>query len=73
MNKNKPLAVVKSYQMNDEYYVLDDHHRIAAVKKQGQESINAHVMEYLPAHDSQRQTIYDSYSMIHLQNRRLIN
>lgn len=73
VNKDKPLAVVELYQMNYEYYLLDDYHRIAAVKEQEQESTNAHVMEYLPTDDSQRQTIYDSCSMIHLQNRRLIN
>jgi len=40
--------VAKIEKMDDEYYVLDGHHRIVAAKKQGQKFIDAHVTEYLP-------------------------
>jgi len=51
MEKGKPLPAVELYKMDDEYYVLDGHHRIVAAKRQGQKFIDAHIVEYLPAKD----------------------
>jgi len=34
-NKDEPLTVVELYKMDDQDYVLDDHHRIAAVQEEG--------------------------------------
>ncbi len=35
MNKDKPPTVVKLYKMDDQDYVLDEYHRIAAVQEEG--------------------------------------
>ncbi len=48
LKKQKPLPVVELYKMDDEYYVVDGHHRIAGAKELGQRFIDAHVIEYLP-------------------------
>ena len=58
MQEGKPLPVVELYKMDDEYYVLDGHHRTIAAKGQGQKFIDAHIVEYLPlGDDSRRLTI----------------
>ncbi len=48
----KPLPLVELYKMDDEYYVVDGHHRIAASKQLGQKFIDAHIIEYFPPADS---------------------
>ncbi len=48
----KPLPLVELYKMDDEYYVIDGHHRIAASKQLGQKFIDAHIIEYFPPADS---------------------
>jgi len=48
----EPLPVVELYKMDDEYYVVDGHHRIAAAKQLGQKFIDAHIIEYFPPADS---------------------
>ncbi len=45
---------VELYEVDEEYYVLDGHHRIIAAKKQGQKFIDAHVIEYIPMDDNER-------------------
>ena len=44
----KPLPLIELYKMDDEYYVVDGHHRIAAAKQLGQKFIDAHIIEYFP-------------------------
>lgn len=34
--------------MDVKYYVLDGHHRVAALKEQGQKFMDGHIVEYLP-------------------------
>ncbi len=48
MERGEALPPIELYKMDDEYYVLDGHHRIVAAKKQGQKFIDANVTEYLP-------------------------
>lgn len=48
LERGEALPPIELYKMDDEYYVLDGHHRIIAAKKQGQKFIDAHVTEYLP-------------------------
>jgi hypothetical protein len=57
MQKGKPLPAVELYKMDDEYYVLDGHHRVIAAKGQGQKFIDAHIVEYLPLSDDSRRFI----------------
>ncbi len=48
LERGEALPPIELYKMDDEYYVLDGHHRIVAAKKQGQKFIDANVTEYLP-------------------------
>jgi len=48
LQEGKPVPAVYLYKMDDEYYVVDGHHRIAAAKEAGQKFIDAHIIEYLP-------------------------
>jgi len=57
MEKGKPLPAVELYKIDDEYYVLDGHHRIIAAKGQGQKFIDAHIVEYLPLGDDSRRLL----------------
>jgi uncharacterized ParB-like nuclease family protein len=57
MEKGKPLPAVELYKMDDEYYVLDGHHRVAAAKEQGQKFIDAHIVEYLPTDDGSKRLL----------------
>ncbi|MBE0479065.1 ParB N-terminal domain-containing protein [Candidatus Aerophobetes bacterium] len=54
LEKGKSLPAVELYKMDDEYYVVDGHHRIAAAKGMGQKFIDAHVVEYLPSAKTSR-------------------
>ena len=46
------LPPVKLYQIKNEYFVLDGNHRVAAAKEMGYESIDAHILEFLPSRNS---------------------
>jgi len=48
LKEQRPLPLIELYKMDDEYYVVDGHHRIAAAREMGQRFIDAHVIEYLP-------------------------
>ena len=52
LSKDRPLPIVELYEMDDEFYVVDGHHRIAAAKALGQKFVDAHVVEYYPAGDN---------------------
>ncbi len=57
MQEGKPLPAVELYKIDDEYYVLDGHHRVIAAKGQGQNFIDAHIVEYLPADDTTKRLL----------------
>ncbi|HHF98199.1 MAG TPA: DUF4032 domain-containing protein [Candidatus Aerophobetes bacterium] len=57
MMKGKSLPPVELYKLDEEYYVVDGHHRIAAAKDLGQKFIEAHVVEYLPSGSSSRDSL----------------
>jgi hypothetical protein len=59
LRKDKPLPPIELYKMDDEYYVLDGHHRIIAAKEQGQKFIDAHVVEYLPLDDTTKRSLIE--------------
>lgn len=54
LKEQRPLPLVELYKLDDEYYVVDGHHRIAAAKEMGQKFIDAHVVEYLPPVSSRK-------------------
>lgn len=49
MVKGEYYPVVELYEMANEYYILDGHHRISAAKEIGWIFIDAHVVEHLPS------------------------
>jgi len=46
--EHQPFPTVDLYKLDDEYYVVDGHHRIAAARRRGQRFVDAHVIEYIP-------------------------
>jgi len=57
MREGRPLPAVELYKIDDEYYVLDGHHRVIAAKGQGQKFIDAHIVEYLPVDDTTKRLL----------------
>jgi DNA-binding Lrp family transcriptional regulator len=58
MREGKPLLPVELYQLKDEYYVLDGHHRVSAAKEFGYEEIEARIVQVLQADDTLESTLY---------------
>jgi uncharacterized ParB-like nuclease family protein len=46
--EGKSLPPVILYQINDEYYVMDGNHRIAAAKELDRFNIKAKILEFIP-------------------------
>ena len=44
----KPIPPVQLYQIKDDFYVLDGNHRIAAARAFQFDSIDAHIVEFIP-------------------------
>jgi hypothetical protein len=51
----RPLPPVELNRLGEVYYVVDGHHRVAAVRSLGQLEIDAVVTEYVPAAGAQSQ------------------
>jgi len=58
MKSGKGLPPVKIYQIKDEYYVLDGHHRVAAAKEIGRQEIDAKILEFIPSKDTLENVLY---------------
>lgn len=58
MKSGKRLPPVKIYQIKDEYYVLDGHHRVAAAKEIGRHEIDAKIVEFIPSKDTLENVLY---------------
>lgn len=52
IRSGKPLPPVKLYKIRDEFYVLDGNHRVAAANEFNWDSIEAHIVEYLPSKET---------------------
>jgi len=46
MKMMEPLPAIKVYKVEDEYYVLDGHHRVMASREIGKEFLDAEIYEY---------------------------
>lgn len=57
MREGKLLPVVELYKIDDEYYVLDGHHRLIVAKGQRRKFIDAHIVEYLPIDDTTKRLL----------------
>lgn len=54
----KPLPPVSLYQIKDDYFVLDGHHRVTAARELGHSHIRAYIMELLPGADTIENRLY---------------
>jgi DNA-binding Lrp family transcriptional regulator len=57
MREGKPISPVELYQLKDEYYVLDGHHRVAAAKEFGFKEIEASIVQVIQADDTLESTL----------------
>lgn len=58
MQSGKRLPPVMLYQIKDEFYVLDGHHRIAAARELGLDRIEGRVIEFMPSADTIENVLY---------------
>ena len=58
MRDNVPLPPVSLYQIKDDYFILDGHHRVAAAKELGRSVISGRVVELLPAKQTLENQLY---------------
>ena len=58
MRSGAALPPVSLYQIKDEYFILDGHHRVAAARELGRETIHARVVELLPAKQTLTNQLY---------------
>ena len=58
MREGRRIPPVKLYQIKDEYFVLDGHHRIAAAKSLGRTEIDAKIVEFIPSKDTLENLLY---------------
>jgi DNA-binding Lrp family transcriptional regulator len=58
MREGKPISPIELYQLKDEYYVLDGHHRVAAAKEFGFKEIEARIVQVIQADDTLESTLY---------------
>ncbi len=58
MAAGEALPPISLYQIKDDYFILDGHHRVAAAKQLGRESISANVVELLPEKQTLENQLY---------------
>ncbi len=58
MQEGKTLPPVSLYQIKDEFFVLDGHHRVRAARELGKEEINGCILELLPSADTLENKLY---------------
>ncbi len=58
MRSGTPLPPVALYQIKDDFFILDGHHRVAAARELGREVISARIVELLPARQTLENQLY---------------
>ncbi len=58
MEIGKPLPPVELYKIKDEYYILDGNHRVSVARQLRHQSIQAHIVEYLPSKETLANILY---------------
>jgi hypothetical protein len=58
METGQDMPPVSLYQIKNEYFVLDGHHRIMAARELGREEIRACILELLPSTDTLENRLY---------------
>jgi uncharacterized ParB-like nuclease family protein len=54
----KAIPPVSLYQIKDNYYIVDGHHRITAARNLGQSTIQANILELLPSEETAENRLY---------------
>lgn len=58
MRKGKVMPPISLYQIKNDYFILDGHHRFKAAKELGYTEIRAQVLELLPSTDTLENRLY---------------
>lgn len=58
MRKGRPIPPISLYQIKDNYYILDGHHRFTAAKNLGHDHVRACILELLPSKDTLENKLY---------------
>jgi hypothetical protein len=58
MRKGRSFPPISLYQIKDNYYILDGHHRFTAAKDLGHDEIKACIQELLPSKDTLENRLY---------------
>lgn len=58
MQSGQSLPPVSLYQIKDDYFVLDGHHRVLAARELGRDEISACIVELLPSADTLENRLY---------------
>lgn len=58
MQAGKSMPPISLYQIKDDFFVLDGHHRLLAAKELGRDEIHACILELLPSTDTLENRLY---------------
>ncbi len=58
MVAGKPMPPISLYQIKNDYFILDGHHRVTAARELGHSHIQAHIVELLPGIDTVENLLY---------------
>lgn len=58
MREGRSLPPVSLYQIKDDYFILDGHHRVTAARELGHSHITACILELLPSSDTLENRLY---------------
>lgn len=58
MQEGRPIPPVSLYQIKDNFYIVDGHHRVTAARKLGQSHIQSKILELLPSNESVENRLY---------------
>jgi len=58
MKAGKVMPPISLYQIKDDFFILDGHHRFQAAKRLGYTSIRSHILELLPSKNTLENMLY---------------
>jgi len=58
MQEGRPIPPISLYQIKDNYYIVDGHHRVTAARKLKRDSIQAKILELLPSDETVENRLY---------------
>ncbi len=58
MQEGRPIPPISLYQIKDNYYIVDGHHRVTAARKLKRDTIQAKILELLPSDETVENRLY---------------